>query len=263
MLLKEKTALVFAATGAIGRQVALSFGREGARVYVSGRDAVAAKSLADEIRRAEGWAESAQVDATDEAAVEAHVEAAEKKAPVDVVINCIGIRVAQGAYGTPVVALPYDRFLLPLQVHAGSQFLTARAAARRMLPRGRGVILMLSASLGIESRPFMSGISAACAAIESMTRSFAADLSPAGVRVLGLRPGPLAETRTIKETFAANAKTAGMPVEQFEQIVTQSSAGRRTATVEDVGRVAALLASDYSVGMTSDNINVSNGLGSR
>ncbi len=264
MILKDRVAVVFAATGAIGRQVAMAFAKEGASVCVSGRDGAAAEAVAAQIRAGGGQAHAARVDATDEGQVEEYFEQIENSVgAVDLAMNAIGIRAPDGAYGTPCTALSYEQFMLPIHVHAGSQFLTARAAARRMAPRGRGVILMLSASLGAEARPFMAGVSAACAAIESLTRSFAADLSPGGVRVLGLRPGPIVATRTIRDTLIANAQTAGMPLEQFTGILTMSSVGRRTVNLDEVAGLAVLLASDYASGMTADNVNVSQGLAVR
>jgi len=61
----------------------------------------------------------------------------------------------------------------------GSQFLTARAAARHMVPRGRGAIVFLSASLTGQFIPYMSGITAACGAVEALSRTLATELAPA------------------------------------------------------------------------------------
>ena len=71
MLLENKTAVIFAAAGAIGSQVARTFAREGARVYVSGRDLGAVEAVAGEIRAAGGQAKAAAVDALDPRAVDA------------------------------------------------------------------------------------------------------------------------------------------------------------------------------------------------
>lgn len=261
MLLEGKTTLIFAAAGAIGSQVAKTFAKEGARVYLSSRDLAAVEAVAESIRAAGGQARAAAVDALDETAVNAYIDEVERDSGgVDIEFNAIGIRPAAGSYGTPCLDLPYQGFLLPLTVHVGSQFLTAQAAARRMVNRGSGVILTLSASLAKEGRPFMAGISAACAAIEGMTRSMAADLSAMGIRVLCVRGGAMVETRTIQETIQANAKTAGMEPEVFASLIDQASLMRRTPRVEETAQIAAFLASDRASAMTGQVVNSTCGL---
>lgn len=257
MQLKGKTIAVFAATGAVGEQVAASFAANGANVYVSGRRLDAAQALAERIKRAGGRAEAAQVDAMDEGEIERHLsEIVAQDGKLDVVFNAIGIRAEDGEYGVPATELPFERFMLPITQHLGSQFLTSRAAARHMTARGSGVILLLSASLSASARPFMSGVTAGCAALESLTRSLAAEVSPAGVRVLCLRAGAMVTTRTIQETMVRNARAAGMPLEAFAAMISQSSLMKRAVTLAEVGNVAALLVSDATSGMTGETISV-------
>lgn len=261
MLLENKTAVIFAAAGAIGSQVARTFAREGARVYLSGRDLGAVEAVAGKIRDVGGQAKAAAVDALDSRAVEAYVNEVERDSGgIDIEFNAIGIRPAEGGYGTPALDLSYESYLLPLTTHVGSQFLTAQAAARHMVQRGSGVILTLSASLGKEARPFMAGISSACAAIEGLTRSLAAELSPMGIRVLCVRGGAMFETRTIQETVKANAATAGLDPETFAGFILQASLMKRAPTVEETAQIAAFLASDRASAMTGQIINSSCGL---
>jgi NAD(P)-dependent dehydrogenase (short-subunit alcohol dehydrogenase family) len=259
-MLEGKVAAIFAASGAVGSEVARAFARDGARVHLSARRAEALEDLASEIREDGGVAFAETVDAMDRPAVDDWLgRIREEAGRLDVVFNAIGVTPARGGYGTPAVALDLETFMVPIQQHLGSQFLTSRAAAGIMAKQGHGVILLLSASLAKEARPFMTGISAACAAIEGLTRSLAAELGPAGVRVLCLRPGALFETKTIQQTIEANARTAGMEPEVFGRLIKEGSLMRRAPSLQEVSRVAALLVSDRTAPMTGQVINASCG----
>lgn len=131
MLLKSKNVVIFAATGDIGRAVAQASAREGANLFLSGRDKGRVNALADSLRPTIGSVRATQVDATDEVAVERYLMALEGVG-VDVVFNAIGIRAEEGGYGMPAEVLPFASFMRPVQVHLGSQFLTSRIAARQM-----------------------------------------------------------------------------------------------------------------------------------
>ena len=86
MLLEGKTAVIYAAGGAIGGAVARAFAREGARVFLTGRDVGKLDSLVKEL-----GAEAARVDALDEEAVAAHLDAVvERAGGVDVSFNAVG-----------------------------------------------------------------------------------------------------------------------------------------------------------------------------
>lgn len=91
MMLPEKNALVFAATGAIGSAVARTFAKEGARVWLSARNGGALEKLADAITTNGGTATADVVDATDPDAVTAYVDQVARRAGrIDVVFNAIG-----------------------------------------------------------------------------------------------------------------------------------------------------------------------------
>ena len=91
MLLEHKTAVIYAAGGAIGGAVARAFAREGARLFLTGRDVAKLDAVAEEIVAAGGVAEAAQVDALDEEAVEEHLETVvERAGGVDISFNAIG-----------------------------------------------------------------------------------------------------------------------------------------------------------------------------
>jgi 3-oxoacyl-[acyl-carrier protein] reductase len=231
--------------------VARRFAAEGARVFISGRDDGALKRLGQELELP--WQ---VVDATDEGQVSTYIDGiAGQTEGIDVVFNGIGVRAAEAQYATAATAIQFDKFLLPLRVIAGSQFLTARATARHMVLKRRGTIVMLSASLSGKFIPFMSGITATCGAIEAMTRTLAAEFGPAGVRVNCIRAGGMPETRTIQETIANMARTTGTTPQASAQPLADNVL-RRPLQVEETAATVAFIASDRASGIAGQVINV-------
>lgn len=251
MLLENKNALIFAAGGAIGSAVAQRLAAEGARVFLSGRSEASAEGIARELDAP--WE---RVDATNDAAFTAWVDRIARQVDgIDIVFNAIGPRPMDADYATPSTTIPYDRFLLPLTLIPGSQFLTARAAARHMVPRGRGAIVFLSASLTGQFIPFMSGITAACGAVEALARTLATEFGPAGVRVNCVRAGGMPETRTIAETTANMARTMGANADEAGR-PTAANVLRRPLRVEETAATVAWVASDLASGVAGQVVNV-------
>ena len=103
MLLENKTAIIYGAGGAIGGAVARTFAREGAKVFLSGRTLGKVERGAREIIGAGGAAEAYQVDALDEAAIEAHVaKVFEATGRLDVSFNGITAVPQPGTQGIPI-----------------------------------------------------------------------------------------------------------------------------------------------------------------
>ncbi|THF67863.1 SDR family oxidoreductase [Deinococcus sp. Arct2-2] len=252
MLLTDKHALIFAATGAIASQVARTYAREGATVWLSGRRADTLSALAEEIRAAGGHAETQVVDATDSQAVREYVAAVHQHAGrIDTVFNGIGGRPRDLGYPASSNLQELEDFLIPLRTLVGSTFLTSRAAAHHMArqPEG-GSIVTLTATLSRMTAPGMAGISAACAAIEGLTRALAGEYGPQGIRVNCVRGSGMPETRTIQETVAGTIATFGTP-----PAMTLPPLGRPITVAETAG-TAAFLASDLASGMTGQVVTV-------
>src|SRR5712691_8772215 len=98
MLLEKKNAVIYGAGGAIGGAVARAFAREGARLFLAGRTAASLEAIAEQIRSAGGTADTAQLDALDEQAVNEHADAvAAQSGTLDISFNLISHGYVQGA----------------------------------------------------------------------------------------------------------------------------------------------------------------------
>ena len=250
MLMQNKTAVIYGAGGAIGGAVARVFAREGGQVHLTGRKLEALEPLATEIG---GYA--AEVDALDEAAIEAHLSTMDR---VDVSFNAIGLA-QQGIQGTPLTSLALNDFTAPIHTYMTSHFLTARAAAGRMLGQGSGVILTLTATPGRAAAPLTGGMAPAWAGIEALTRGLAAELGPQGIRVVCLRPDGMPETATIDVVFGQHARGHGITREAFTAAMADRTLLKRLPTLAEVAEAAAFLASDRAGAMTGTVANLSAG----
>ncbi len=259
MLLTNKNAVIYGAGGDIGGAIAQAFAREGARVFLAGRTRVPLDAVAEEISAAGGIVETAQVDALDEQAVETYADAVVKKAgSIDVSISAIRIA-DQSAQGIPLTALSPENFALPITAYTRTHFLTARAAARRMVEKRSGVILTLTATPARIALPLLGGMAPAWAAIEALTRGLAAELGPQGIRVVCLRSDALPETATIQESYSRRARIAGQTCEEVQARAASMTLLRRLPTLAEVANVAAFIASDQASVMTATAVNLSCG----
>jgi NAD(P)-dependent dehydrogenase (short-subunit alcohol dehydrogenase family) len=259
MLLKDKIAVIHGAGGAIGAAVARAFGSEGARLFLAGRHLASVAVVAKEARAAGGSAEAAEVDALDEQAVDAHLRTVVGEAGrVDVSFDAIGIPNA-GLLGVPLVDLDAAHFAVPITTYTRAYFLTARLAARHMLPNGSGVIMTVTALHSRTGLPLVGGYGPAMAAKEALTRDLSAELAPHGIRVVGLRPQAMPESRTIRDAFEPRAKASGMTWDQWQEFLAARTHPRRLMSLEEMADLAAFLASDRASGMTGTTVNLTMG----
>ena len=138
MMLKDKVAVIYGAGGAIGGAVARGFAAEGARLFLTGRHRAPVEAVAKDIVSADGSAEVAEVDVLDEQAVDRHLRYVVGQAGrIDISFNAIGIPGSQ-ILGVPATDLDAEAFSLPIATYTTSYFLTARLAARHMIPNRIG-----------------------------------------------------------------------------------------------------------------------------
>jgi NAD(P)-dependent dehydrogenase (short-subunit alcohol dehydrogenase family) len=140
-----------------------------------------------------------------------------------------------------------------------SYFLTARLAARRMVPNGTGVIMTVTAAHSREGLPLVGGYGPAQAAKEALTRDLSAELAPQGIRVVGLRPYAMPETPTIRDAFEPRREASGMTWEQWQEMLASRTHPRRLMTLEEVANTAVFMASDKASGMTGTTVNLTMG----
>jgi NAD(P)-dependent dehydrogenase (short-subunit alcohol dehydrogenase family) len=158
-----------------------------------------------------------------------------------------------------LVELDAEHFTLPITAYATSYFLTARLAARRMLPNRSGVIMRVSALLSRTGTPLVGGYGPAMAALEALTRGLSAELSPHGIRVVGLRPQAMPETDTIREAYEPRAEATGLTWEQWQERLASRTHTRRLMTLDEMAAVAVFMASDRASGMTGTIVNLTMG----
>lgn len=256
-LLEGKNAIIYGGGGGIGSGVARTFAREGARLFLVGRTREPLEALAADIIESGGTADVAVVDALDEAAVDAHVDEVQAAAgSVDVSFNLISRGDAQGQ---PLIEMATEDVLRAVVTGLQGNFITARAAGRRMVEQGSGVILHLNSASGDAAMPGMGSTGPADAATESFMRYLAAELGPHGVRVCGIWTAGVVETMTtdkMAEMAGANAPDAQAAVE----MIAGMSVLRRAPRLAEVTEVATFLASDRASGMTGAMTNVTSGL---
>ena len=258
MMLENKIAVIYGA-GAVGGAVARACAREGARVFLTGRNLSKVDAVVKEIKAAGGKAESAEVDALDEQAVDRHLQSViDKAGRVDLSFNAIGIPNTK-LQGVPLVELDVEQFSLPIATYTRSFFLTARLAGRRMIAQRSGVIMTITAIASRTGIPMTGGVPPAMGAVEALTRDLSAELAPQGIRVVGLRPQRIPETGRIKESFGLYAKASGMTWEQFQELLASRSHTRRLSTLAELANMAAFVASDQASGMTGTIVNLSMG----
>lgn len=262
-LLEDKNAVIYGGGGAIGGAIARVFAREGARVFIAGRTQAKLDAVARDIAAAGGRAETAQVDAFDQRAVESHADAiAASAGSIDIALNAVSVMHDQG---TLLADLSLEEFMRPVDGFARTLFITSKAVARHMGRERPGVILILSEP---GSKLAVSGIlghSVSAAGKDAFTRSLAAELAPSNIRVVGIRShaivdAPAAGSYT-KDLFRKFAAAAGQSVQEMLDggAMAQGTLLKRLPTLSEIAETAAFLASDRAGAMTAAIVNLSGG----
>jgi NAD(P)-dependent dehydrogenase (short-subunit alcohol dehydrogenase family) len=258
VLLENKSAVIYGAGGSVGGAVARTFAREGAKVFLAGRTIATLEEVAGEIVAAGGDAETAQVDALDEQAVDRHADAVSEKAGgIDVSFNAIS---HGDVHGLALIDMPFEDFARPITTAMRAQFLTARAAARHMVERGSGVIMAITASTSRMAIPHVGGTGVTFDAIESLCRQWACELGPLGIRVVWLRTTGLPEA--LHGDFFPDYGTRsgqGMSREELIAWLQTGTALKRLTTLAEMADMAAFVASDRAGAMTASAANLTCG----
>jgi 3-oxoacyl-[acyl-carrier protein] reductase len=242
-------ALVTGAEGGIGRATALELAARGADVAVHYyRDQAGAEDVAREVKKLGRRATIGQADLTRSGEVTRLFEAVHADfGRVDVLVNNAGDIIGR----QPLVEMTETFFHQVVDVNVLTTFLCCQAAAPGMIARKRGAIVNL-ASLAAHNGggPGASIYAAAKAAVMTLTKAYAKELAPHGIRVNAVSPGLIGGTNfhgrhTSREAFEATVKTIPLG---------------RAGEPADVARVIAFLAGDDAGYLTGETIEINGGM---
>ena len=228
MASNKSTALITGATSGIGLATARKLAELGIHVLLVGRNAERGKKAVDGIRAAGGKADFISSDLRDAASAR---EVAKKAielggGQIDILINNAGIY----PFG-PTHEMTEDQFDRVFSLNVKVPYFLVAELAPLMVKRGKGAIVNLSTMVADYGAPGMSLYGSSKAAINLLTKTWAAEYGPKGVRVNAVSPGP---TRT-EGTDAMG--------EGLEQLAAQGPAGR-PATADEIAEAIVFLVSD-------------------
>jgi NAD(P)-dependent dehydrogenase (short-subunit alcohol dehydrogenase family) len=230
-----RTALVTGATSGIGRAAAIQLAREGADVIVHGRDAERGEQVVAEITQQGGKAHFTAADLSDPIEIR---RLADEAGQVDVLVNNAGF-----SWFGPTADLDVATFDALFDSNVRAPYFLVAALAPRMAANGGGSIVNVSsmvASIGLAGAAAYGGTKATLAA---MTRAWAAEFSPRGVRVNAVAPGPV--------------YTAADPA-RIEALGATTPLGR-AARPDEIAQVITFLASPASAYLTGSTLAADGG----
>ncbi len=199
---RSRRALVTGASSGLGRAIAQQLGRDGLHVIVHGRDAGRGSQVVEGIEQAGGSANFAAADISDPAAIDRLVA---EVGEIDVLVNNAGF-----SWFGPTADLKADTFDALFASNVRAPYFLVAAFAPGMAARGSGSIINISSMAGRIGLPAAGAYGATKGALESLTRAWAAEFSPAGVRVNAVAAGPVFTDGAVPERTAALGATTPM-----------------------------------------------------
>lgn len=251
MRVKDKVVIITGAGSGIGRETALLFAKEGAKVIIADIDEKAGKETVNEIIKilaedpdCKGDAFFAKLDVSNRDQIkQVTQEVLSKYGKIDVLINNAGI--VQDALVTKMTEEQWDKVI---DVDLKGPFQIIRAVVNTMIEHGTGVIINVSSIVGIYGNVGQTNYSAAKAGLIGMTKTLAKELGRKGIRVNAVAPG-----------FIYTPMTAKVP-EKILEMMKEKTPLRRLGAPADVAYTILFLASDDANFINGATIPVDGGL---
>jgi len=256
MRLKDKSAIITGAASGIGKEIAIIFAREGAKVAIADMNQAAADVTAAEIKASGGQAIGVVMDVTDEKAVNDGVAAvAAAFGGVDILVSNAGIQIVH-----PLEEFTYADWKKMLAIHVDGAFLTTRACLPFMYKSGRGGSVIYMGSVhSKEASMLKAPYVTAKHGLIGLAKVVAKEGAAHGVRANVICPG-FVRTPLVEKQIPEQAKELGISEDDVvKKVMLKETVDGEFTTVEDVAEVALLFASFPSNALTGQSLVVSHG----
>jgi len=257
MKLEGKVAIVTGGGRGIGRAIARRFAAGGAAVLVTARTESEVREVATEIQKAGGRAAFVAADVSQEPDCEKIVRVARDAfGAVHILVNNAGIY----SPVRPTEELQPHDWDYVIAVNLRGPFLLSRLVLREMYERGSGNILNVITLAAKAAFQLNSAYAASKAGLAGLTRTLAAEGARRGVRVNGISPGPVPETKMSKELGKRFAEHFHTSAEESVKQMIEGSLQGRAQTAKEMAEAALFLVSDESSAITGQILNVDGGM---
>lgn len=256
MKLKNKVAIITGAASGIGKEIAIEFAREGAKVCIADLMLDAATATANEINASGGTAMAVAMNVTDEAQVDKGVaDTVAKFGSVDILISNAGIQII-----SPLVDFKFDDWKRMLAIHLDGAFLTTRACMRAMVKAGNGgTILYMGSVHSHEASPLKSAYVAAKHGLIGLAKVVAKEGAKDKIRANVICPG-FVRTPLVDKQIPEQAKSLGISeADVIKNVMLKETVDGEFTTVQDVAQTAIFLAAFPTNALTGQSITVSHG----
>jgi 3-hydroxybutyrate dehydrogenase len=256
MLLKNKVAIITGAASGIGKEIAIEFAKQGARVVIADLALDAAKATAAEIEKNGGTAMGIAMNVVDEAQVDKGVaDVVAAFGGVDVLISNAGIQII-----SPLVELSLDNWKKLLAIHLDGAFLTTRACMRAMIKTGRGGSIIYMGSVhSHEASPLKAPYVTAKHGLLGLAKVVAKEGAKNNIRANVICPG-FVRTPLVEKQIPEQAKSLGISeADVIKNVMLKETVDGEFTTVQDVAETAIFLAGFETNALTGQSIVVSHG----
>ena len=256
MQLKNKVAIITGAASGIGKEIALHYAKEGARVVIADLVLDAARATADEIVNTGGTAMAVAMDVSDEAQVDQGIaEVVATYGGVDILISNAGIQII-----SPIVELSLEKWKKMLAIHLDGAFLTTRACMREMIKSGQGgAIIYMGSVHSHEASPLKAPYVAAKHGLIGLAKVVAKEGAKHNIRSNVICPGFVRTPLVEKQIPEQAAKFGISEADVIKTIMLKDTVDGEFTTTQDVAQTAVFLAAFPTNALTGQSIVVSHG----
>ena len=256
MQLKDKVAIITGAASGIGKEIAIEYAREGAKVVIADLSGDAAAATAAEITKGGGTAMGVMMNVTDEAQVDAGVAQAVKAfGGVDVLISNAGIQIIAA-----IVDFKFEDWRKLVAIHLDGAFLTTRACMRAMVAGGKGGTILYMGSVHSHlASPLKAPYVASKHALLGLAKVVAKEGAKDRIRSNVICPG-FVRTPLVDKQIPEQAQALGISeADVIKTVMLKDTVDGEFTTVQDVAQTAVFLAAFPTNALTGQSITVSHG----